>query len=58
MALRSMTAPRARVIRDGHSVMMPASGIVRDFLVLEAGDVTAADARLGTAHALTTMKRR
>ena len=24
MALRSMTAPRARVMRDGHSVMMPA----------------------------------
>ena len=55
MALRSMTAPRARVMRDGHSVMMPASGIVSgDFLVLEAGDVTAADARLRTAHALTT----
>jgi P-type Ca2+ transporter type 2C len=55
MALRSMTAPRARVMRDGHSVMMPANGIVPgDFLVLEAGDVTAADARLRTAHALTT----
>src|SRR5206468_1446502 len=55
MALRSMTAPRARVMRDGHSVMMPASGIVPgDFLVLEAGDVVAADARLRIAHALTT----
>jgi Ca2+-transporting ATPase len=55
MALRSMTAPRARVMRDGHSVMMPASGIVPgDVLVLEAGDVAAADARLRTAHALTT----
>jgi P-type Ca2+ transporter type 2C len=55
MALRSMTAPRARVMRDGHSVMMPANGIVPgDVLVLEAGDVTAADARLRTAHALTT----
>jgi Ca2+-transporting ATPase len=55
MALRSMTAPRARVMRDGHGIMMPANGIVRgDFLVLEAGDVTAADARLRTAHALTT----
>ncbi|HLG58724.1 MAG TPA: cation-translocating P-type ATPase [Vicinamibacterales bacterium] len=55
MALRSMTAPRARVMRDGHSVMTPANGIVPgDFLVLEAGDVTAADARLRTAHALTT----
>ncbi len=55
MALRSMTAPRARVMRDGHSVMMPANGIVPgDVLVLEAGDVAAADARLHTAHALTT----
>jgi len=27
-ALRSMTAPRARVIRDGHSVMVSANGIV------------------------------
>src|SRR3990167_9609229 len=55
MALRSMTAPRARVMRDGHSVMIPADAIVPgDFLVLEAGDVAAADARLRTAHALTT----
>ncbi len=54
-ALRSMTAPRARVMRDGHSVMLPADAIVPgDFLVLEAGDVAAADARLRTAHALTT----
>jgi P-type Ca2+ transporter type 2C len=55
MALRSMTAPRARVMRDGHRVMMPANGIAPgDVLVLEAGDVAAADARLRTAHALTT----
>ena len=54
-ALRSMTAPRARVIRDGHSVMVSANGIVPgDLLVLEAGDVAAADARLHTTHALTT----
>ena len=53
MALRSMTAPRARVLRDGHSVIVPASSIVPgDLLVLEAGDVVAADARLHTAHAL------
>ena len=55
MALRSMTAPRARVMRDGHSVMLPADVVVPgDLLVLEAGDVAAADARLHTAHALTT----
>ena len=55
MALRSMTAPRARVLRDGHSAMVSADTIVPgDLLVLEAGDVAAADARLHTAHALTT----
>ena len=55
MALRSMTAPQARVMRDGHSVMAPANTVVPgDVLVLEAGDVAAADARLHTAHALTT----
>jgi Ca2+-transporting ATPase len=55
MALRSMTAPRARVIRDGHSAMILADAIVPgDLLVLEAGDVAAADARLQVAHALTT----
>jgi Ca2+-transporting ATPase len=38
MALRSMSAPRARVIRDGHNVVIPASLIVPgDILVLEAG---------------------
>jgi len=55
MALRSMTSPRARVMRDGHSLMVSADTIVPgDLLVLEAGDVAAADARLHTAHALTT----
>jgi Ca2+-transporting ATPase len=55
MALRSMTAPRARVLRDGQSVIVPASSIVPgDVLVLEAGDVAAADARLVQAHALRT----
>jgi P-type Ca2+ transporter type 2C len=43
IALRSMTARRARVIRDGHSVMIPAHAIVPgDLLLLEAGDVAAA----------------
>ncbi len=55
MALRSMTAPRARVMRDGQSAMLAANTIVPgDLLVLEAGDVAAADARLLSAHALTT----
>jgi len=55
LALRSMTAPRARVLRDGESVVIPASCVVPgDLLVLEAGDVAAADARLLTAHRLST----
>ena len=55
LALRSMTAPRARVVRDGHSVMIAAATVVPgDLLLLEAGDVAAADARLHAAHALTT----
>jgi len=54
MALRSMTAPRARVMRDGHSIMVSADAIVPgDLLVLEAGDIAAADAQLHTAHRLT-----
>jgi Ca2+-transporting ATPase len=55
MALRSMTAPRARVMRDGHRIVVPADTIVPgDLLVLEAGDIPAADGRLHVAHALTT----
>ncbi len=55
LALRSMTAPRARVMRDGHSVMVPSSTVVQgDVLLLEAGDVTAADSQLVEANALST----
>jgi len=55
LALRSMTAPRARVLRDGRSVVVPAADVVSgDALLLEAGDVVAADGRLLEAHALTT----
>src|SRR3970282_864520 len=39
LALRSMTAPRARVLRDGRSAVIPAAGIVQGgALLLEAGD--------------------
>jgi Ca2+-transporting ATPase len=52
-ALRSMTAPRARVRRDGRAVELPAREVVvGDVLLLEGGDVVAADARLLTAHSL------
>jgi P-type Ca2+ transporter type 2C len=57
LALRSMTAPRARVIRDGRTVELSAVQIVPgDILVLEAGDVVAADARLIEAHTLSTIE--
>jgi Ca2+-transporting ATPase len=53
LALRSMTAPRARVTRDGRQATVAATEIVPgDLLLLEAGDIVAADARLVEAHAL------
>ncbi|HXR36752.1 MAG TPA: cation-translocating P-type ATPase [Candidatus Binataceae bacterium] len=46
-ALARMTAPRARVLRDGQSQIVPAAEVVRgDLLVLAEGDLVAADARL------------
>jgi len=57
LALRSMTAPHARVRRDGEVREIPAREVVPgDVLLLEAGDVVAADARLVEAHALTTQE--
>jgi Ca2+-transporting ATPase len=53
LALRSMTAPRARVVRDGHAAVIPASDVVPgDLLLLEAGDIVAADGRVLEAHTL------
>ena len=55
LALRSMTAPRARVLRDGRTVVVAAAQVVPgDLLVLEAGDIIAADAKLDEANALLT----
>ena len=52
-ALKKMTAPQAKVRRDGHITSIPASGIVAgDILALEAGDLVAADARLLEAASL------
>ena len=52
-ALARLVAPRARVIRDGHSLMVPAAEVVRgDVLLLEPGDLVAADARLIEAERL------
>ncbi|HEX2880348.1 MAG TPA: cation-translocating P-type ATPase [Polyangiaceae bacterium] len=53
LALRSLTAPRSRVVRDGRTQVVSASNVVvGDLLVLEAGDVVAADARVLEAHVL------
>ena len=52
-ALKKMTAPQAKVRRDGKVTSIPASGIVAgDILALEAGDLVAADARLLGAASL------
>ena len=46
-ALRKLAAPLACVLRDGRSSVIPAATVVRgDVLVLTAGDLVAADARL------------
>ena len=54
-ALRSLGAPRARVVRDGQSRVIAARDVVRgDLILLEAGDIVAADARLLDAAGLET----
>jgi Ca2+-transporting ATPase len=46
-ALKKLTAPKARVMRDGKEMIIPAREIVPgDLLLLEAGDTAPADARL------------
>ena len=57
LALRSMTAPRARVIRNAHAEVIAAADVVPgDILILEAGDLVAADARVLEANVLSTME--
>ncbi len=52
-ALARMTSPRARVLRDGRSDVIPADGVVPgDVLLLEGGDLVSADARLIEASGL------
>lgn len=47
LALKKMTSPKAHVIRDGQHQIIPAREIVPgDLLVLEAGDLVAADAQI------------
>ncbi len=52
-ALRSLSAPSARVLRDGKVAEVPAADLVPgDVLVIEAGDIVAADARVLAARGM------
>jgi P-type Ca2+ transporter type 2C len=54
-ALARLAAPRARVVRGGHTAVVAAAEIVPgDVLLLDAGDLVAADARLVEAATLRT----
>ncbi len=56
-ALKKMTAPRAKVWRDGRVVVIPAVEIVPgDVIELEAGDLVPADARLLEAASLKSVE--
>jgi Ca2+-transporting ATPase len=57
-ALRGMTAPKARVVREGAVAVVPAAEVVPgDVLVLEAGDLVAADARLIESASLAAIEK-
>ncbi|MEK6701764.1 MAG: cation-translocating P-type ATPase [Planctomycetota bacterium] len=57
-ALRGMTAPKARVVRDGVVAVVSAAEVVPgDVLVLEAGDLVAADARLVESASLAAIEK-
>ncbi|WP_290859269.1 cation-translocating P-type ATPase [Hamadaea sp.] len=50
-ALDTLTAPTARVVRDGHDLVVPAAQLVReDWVRLEAGDIVPADVSIVYAH--------
>lgn len=52
-SLKAMSAPNARVIRNGEQVEIPASEVVvGDILLIEAGNVAAADGRILEAASL------
>ena len=47
LALQDITAPRAKVIRDGRQLIIPAHDVVPgEILLLEAGDIVAADSEI------------
>lgn len=52
-SLKALSTPNARVIRDGHTIEITSTDIVPgDILLLEAGDVVPADARVIENHSL------
>jgi Ca2+-transporting ATPase len=52
-ALRGLSAPTARLLRDGRREIRPAADVVPgDVVLLEAGDIVPADGRLLEAHQL------
>ena len=52
-SLKSLSSPEARVRRDGRQMDIPSSEVVPgDILLLEAGDLVAADARLIEVYGL------
>ena len=54
-ALKELSAPKARVLRNGEEKEIPAEEVVRgDILLLSAGDYICADGRLLEAHGLQT----
>ena len=56
-ALQALTAPMAKVRRDGRTTLVPSANVVRgDILTLEAGDLVASDARVLAASSLTCIE--
>lgn len=56
-ALAGMQVPQARVVRDGHVVLIPAVEVVPgDLLQVEAGDLVAADGRILRSATLETQE--
>ena len=52
-ALKQLSSPNAKVIRNGEKVVIPSSEVcVGDLLVIEAGDYIASDARVIEAYQL------
>lgn len=54
-SLKKLSSPNAKVIRDGQKKEVPAEDVVPgDILILEAGDLTAADGRILHCYSLQT----